>query len=228
MGRKVFVSYKHNDHNVNPLKMFAFSTARDYVDQLIDLFEEDGEIYRGEGDEDLSEFKDETIKTRLKKKIHDSSVTLVLVSQGMEEAFTKEADQWIPWEVSYSLKEIVRNDKTSHPNAVICIVLPDRWGQYNYYMNYYDIGEHEDVCELNTPFLFEILARNMFNRTHPKHCKKNNCPCQGSVYFGDSCYILSVTWEDFINDKDSYLDEAIRIRDNRKQYDITVEIPDDA
>jgi hypothetical protein len=72
MGRKVFVSYKHGDNSVQG------GTARDYVDYLSENTLKN-DVYKGEYNEDLSAFKDDTIKNRLKDKIHDSSVTLVLV-----------------------------------------------------------------------------------------------------------------------------------------------------
>ena len=55
MARKIFVSYKHSDDSILPLN--GGTTARAYVDALIDLFEND-EIYKGEGNEDLTNFQE--------------------------------------------------------------------------------------------------------------------------------------------------------------------------
>ncbi len=217
MGRKIFVSYKHEDDSV--LKHGTAGTARDYVDDLIDIFEEDREIYKGEGDEDLREFKDETKKNRLKEKIHDSSITIVLISPKMKEKNKAEKDQFIPWEIAYSLKEIERNNKKSHPNAVLAVVLPDKYGNYSYF-----IEEHTcQYCNarlLKTDTLFQILANNMFNKIDKTFSDCNHC----NSYIDEPSYILSVKWENFIEDKDHYLERAVDIRDNRKSYNITKEI----
>jgi hypothetical protein len=215
MGKKVFVSYKHNDNSVKNLNGYYKNTARDYVDYLSENTLKD-DVYKGEGDEDLSEFKDETIKNRLKDKIHDSSVTIVLISPQMKELYKSESDQWIPWEISYSLKEIVRNDQTSHTNGILAVVLPDNYDSYDYF-----IEVKSCRCTLyKTNTLFQILGQNMFNL---KDLQTANCSDCNS-YIGDSSYISSVKWCDFIGNKDYYLDRAIKIRDDRKSYDITKEV----
>ncbi|NRA14955.1 MAG: TIR domain-containing protein [Oceanospirillaceae bacterium] len=220
MGRKVFVSYKHSDNNVEFLRDFG-STARAYVDYLIEHRLHD-EIYKGEGDEDISHFRDDTIKTHLKTKIHDSSITIVLISPGMKNPHQMEADQWIPWEVSYSLKEITRSDKLSHTNGILAIVLPDQYGSYDYY-----ITQPCSVCktrQFGVKKLFQILQDNMFN-SKDKSEIQGHCPsCNSTFYRGGHSYIESVKWLDFLSNKDHYLDRAANIRDDRKSYNIVKEV----
>lgn len=221
MARKVFVSYKHSDTDVYPIE--EGKTARAYVDKLIAEFERVGDtIYKGEGNEDLSGFKDETIKDRLKDKIHNSSITLVLISSNMMENKPKlESDQWIPWEISYSLKEITRNDRTSHTNAIIAVVLPDRSNLYKYFIKDYT---HCNCRIIETPILFKILRKNMLNIKKPEFTSCEHHPPPNRFYKGDSSYIISVKWKDFISNKVKYYKNAEKIRDDRNSYNITKEI----
>ena len=218
MARKIFVTYKHDDGAVQPIN--GGTTARAYVDKLIDIFEGD-EIYKGEGDEDLSEFKDETIATRLKDKIHDSSITLVLISPNMKEKLEYEPDQWIPWEVSYSLKEITRDNRTSQTNAMLAVVLPDNNSSYDYFLQE-DACPHCHCTILRLGKLFQILRDNMFNKKQPDH---NDCSYHTSPpHEGEHSYVLSVKWKGFVEDRENYLKRAEDIRDNIDAYNIKKEI----
>lgn len=157
MGRKIFVSYKYWDWDVAPVPHISLngcSKVRDYVTWLERKFtERTDNIYKGEHDnEDLSDRSDDYIWNELKNKIYDSSVTIVLISPNMKEYGKRERDQWIPWEISYSLRETKRNDYTSHSNAILAVVLPDKYGEYNYYKNMR---------------LFNILSENIYNNYIP-------------------------------------------------------------
>ena len=137
MGRKIFVSYKYADGKVYPVPYISDyqPKVRDYVTWLEKKFTDRTEhIYKGEHDnDDLSDKSDEYIWAKLKDKIYDSTITIVLISPNMKEAYKWDRSQWIPWEIAYSVRETTRNDYTSHANAVLGVILPDRNNRYGYY-----------------------------------------------------------------------------------------------
>lgn len=226
MGRKIFVSYKYSDSQVMDLGIYEQNwlgitskiqtTARHYVDKLSEILENDDHIYKGEDDgESLANFSDDHIASKLRDKIFDSTITIVFVSRGMKHPWLAEGDQWMPWEISYSLKEITRNNRTSGTNAIVAVVLPDQFGSYDYYLTY------DSICNcrsLNTPFLFEILKCNMFNEKTPS---TTLCSNGSIVYRGDFSYIQSVKWEDFKDSHNTYLNKAVEILNKIDSYNIT-------
>ena len=221
MGRKIFVSYKYEDNNVRPLPDVLQPTwPCDYVDFIQRYVLLDDDIYKGEkSDEDLSLWNDVHIWDHLKDKIYDSTVTIVLISPNMKDPNLSETDQWIPWEISYSLREQSREGRTSKTNAVMAIVLPDANNSYDYY-----IQEHTcpycNTRTLNTGRLFKVLSVNMFNRYNPTY---STCPhhfANSRPQTGESSYIPSVKWDDFITDVEGHLQRVERIKANISAYDI--------
>jgi hypothetical protein len=217
MGKKVFVSYKYLDSNVLRLNdVWGVTSVRNYVDKLSIKLEEVGDhIYMGEDDgEDMGTLADSTIGSKLGDKIFDSSVTIVLISKGMKEN-EPENDQWIPWEISYSLKEQKRQGRTSKTNAVLAVILPDENNSYEYF-----ITEHADCncITYHTNKVFQILSDNMFNLIN----KESNVRyCNGiKIYEGSPSYIYSVKWSNFISNINFYIDIAVQIMGNKEQYDL--------
>lgn len=135
MGRKIFVSYKYIDYDVKEMPHVTQPTwPCDYVEYIKDKILADDDIYKGEkSDEDISSWSDDAIWSHLKGKIYDSTVTIVLISPNMKEPRKHQRSQWIPWEISYSVREKTRNDRTSYRNAVLGVILPDSKGLYDYY-----------------------------------------------------------------------------------------------
>lgn len=231
MGRNIFVSYKYADEQVADLnkKMLKYiggtfqsvarkTRVRDYVDDLHKYLKDEDHINLGEKDgESLAEFEDSTIETSLKKKIFRSSVTIVMISKGMKEVYIQEKDQWIPWEVAYSLKEITRDDKTSRMNAVLGIVLPDENDSYEWY---YTENTDCHCTHHHTDKLFKILQRNMFNMKNPDETK-----CNGLIiHNGEFSFIKTVKWSVFKNSATFYIEKAIEIRNNKDVYDIKINV----
>lgn len=227
MGKKIFVSYKFADDRVENLSSDQNSTVRDYIDMFEEQVDSSDDIYKGESnDEDLSNLSDDTIWEKLKERIYDSSVTIVFISPGMKENNKLDRDQWIPWEVSYSLKETSRKNKkggsvTSHSNAMLAVVLPDENGSYSYYL------ETRTCCDSNctthhTNKLFTIIRKNKFNRV--KNAENRTCDNKETIWTGTCSYIEAVKWIDFISNYQKYVDKAVDRQDNIDEYDICKEV----
>lgn len=173
MGRKIFVSYKYWDNDVYAVPNITSDTpkVRDYVSWLEKKFNERSDHkYKGEHDnEDLSNKSEDYIWSKLKDKIYDSSITIVLISPNMKEPHKWEKSQWIPWEISYSLKEIPRNGYTSKTNAILAVILPDKNNQYNYYntMNKFKILSKNIECNY-----IPVVTWNEFKYNCDKYIKK--------------------------------------------------------
>lgn len=226
MGRKVFVSYKYGDTQVQDLNIYeenwlgqnrkVQTKARHYVNELSKILDNEDHIFKGEDDgQSLVDFSDEYIASTLRDKIYDSSITIVLVSKGMKNIFETEKDQWMPWEISYSLKEYTRNGRTSLSNGILAVVLPDESGSYSYFLN------NDSVCNCtnyNTPFLFQILRDNMFNK---KESDTYVCSNGSIIHRGEFSYIKSIKWEEFKSIPNYYLNKAIELRDKKNEYNIT-------
>lgn len=225
MGRKVFVSYKYADAQVQDLNVYeetfwgrqkVQTTVRHYVNELSVILDNEDHIYKGENDgESLAGFSDDHIASKLRDKIYDSSITIVFISKGMKDIWKKEIDQWIPWEISYSLKEYTRAGRTSLSNGILAIVLPDEFESYSYYLNY------DNICNCtnyNTPILFQILKDNMFNQKNPD---TYICENGSTIYRGEFSYIKTIKWDIFRSNPNYYLDKAIELRDKKHEYNIT-------
>ena len=232
MSRKVFVSYKYKDMSVKPLKPYSFieylapgfSLTRVYVDFLADKIELSDHIYKGEeSNNDLSGYSDAYIEAKLKERISDSSVTIVLISPNMRVKNKVDRDQWIPWEISYSLKNITREDRTSHTNALLAVVLPDVNGSYDYCI-YKRRCCPEQCTWHNTDWLFEIMRRNTFNRRSSsiKPMDVKICDNQHErIHYGEFSYMPIVTWKQFIESPTKQIERVCDIRDNHiDEYDI--------
>lgn len=226
MCHKIFISYKFSDDQVKNLKTNNNSTVRDYVDEVEKRLKATGEIYKGEEeDEDLSELSDDTIWEKLKSRIYDSTITIILISPGMKEKNKRDRDQWIPWEISYSLKETSRINKKGVPvksraNAMLAVMLPDSNGSYEYYQKRNECCKHKCLT-CNGKVLFKIIRKNMFNKinAHPKQCYKGKF-----CWYKGCSYIDIITWDKFIKNINKYISEAWERKETIDEYNIVKEI----
>lgn len=143
----------------------------------------------------------------------------------MRECSKKDRDQWIPWEVSYSLKETSRRDSSgaavsSKTNAMIAVVLPDIDDSYSYYLEGKKCCTTECVCH-HTNKLFDIIRRNKFNY---KKGRTWQCDSGVRVWTGGASYIEAVKWCDFIGDIERYIKQAYDRQNEVDQYTLYKEV----
>ena len=215
MGYKIFISYKYKDGDVEGRN----TIARDYVNKLESYFDSTSHIYKGESDnEDLSYLSEDAIWARLKDKMYDTSVTIVMISPNMRESYRNDRSQWIPWEVAYSLRETTRSDRTSHSNAMLAVVLPDRNGSYSYCLEETPYGK----IIYHTQGFFKIIEDNMVNKKGPDGYKFPRC---GQFHYQEGCsYIEAVRWCDFVENPNKYIDAAVERKEHIGDYKITKDV----
>lgn len=217
----MFVSYKYADSNVAPLGYGHSSTVRDYVNKLETILAENGHAYYGEHeDEDLSWWTDDQIYERLKNKIFPTSCTIVLISPNMREYGRRDRNQWIPWEIYYSLRLETRSGYTSRRNGILAVVLPDRYGSYDYALQTGTCCSTPCTKYLTGNF-FNILKCNMFNR---KSGCDRICLHNDQIWNGESSYIPMVKWSDFVSNVNSQIERVEMIRDKADEYDLHIDV----
>jgi hypothetical protein len=225
MPRKIFVTYKYGDTSVRPLQNAFGATyptsVRNYVDLLQAHLDANDHINKGEQDgQNLSQFKDETIASSLRDKIFDSSVTVVLLSKNMKNPNQREEDQWIPWEISYSLRDKTREGRTSGCNAHLAIVIPDENNSYEYFVQH-NPCPHYNSTNWKHEILFNILGKNMFNRKQPQLIRCTDGGCNRFMHTDTAhSYIHPAKWDDFIANINGHIDFATQINENINDYNI--------
>lgn len=152
-------------------------------------------------------------------------MTIVFISPGMKVSGANEKDQWISWEVSFSLRTTKRkkqNDSTctSNPNAMLAVVLPDANGSYDYFL------EKKNCCTEcctthHTNNTFAIIRQNMFNRNSGD---KRVCNTGSTIWRGEFSYIHSVKWCDFIKNTEAFIDGSYKRQKNISNYEIHINI----
>lgn len=221
MGRNVFVSYKYADSSVAPTSQPKHYTVRDYVTVLESLLAQNDHAYYGEEEgEDLSNLSDDQIYERLKDRIFYTSCTIVLISPEMRDPDKEEKDQWIPWEIYYSLRETTRENSTSRRNGMVAVVLPDKNGSYDYAL------ENKSCCWTRCVLhhlekLFTILRKNMFNKINGE---KSVCYLNDTVWSGECSYIPMIKWSDFTVNMNYYIEKAEARKDDAGSYNLHVSV----
>lgn len=186
MARKTFISYK-------------YSESQQLRDKIIESLGDDAQYYNGETSDspDVSDRKTETIKERLKDMIYDTSVMIVIFSPNML------LSEWISWEISYALKSIKRNVKTSKPNRIIAVIKKENGN----YMWLKEVTKRNCGCVVtayNSWKIPEIIKENRYNLKN----KEYSCDeCKTYDWWNDS-YISIVEEDEFLENISYYIEKT--------------------
>lgn len=193
MARKTFISYK-------------FSEAKELRDKIINALGDDAKYYQGETADspDLTDTSTENIKNKLKDMMYDASVTIVIISPNMKNS------KWIDWEISYSLKDIKRGDKTSRMNGVVGVVMKHN-GSYDWL---FSEKTNSDGCSsrvTDSSKLYNIINNNRFNYEGDD---KYSCVECKNVDMLDGSYISLIKEDLFLANPNYYIENAHDKRGN--------------
>jgi len=236
---KIFVSYKYGDNQVhqeldqkywavetNPLtgkeERINEATGRGYANRIEEIIGKDN-IYKGESDrEDLKGKTEEQIWEILKPKVHDSTVTLVVISRGMKDISESEGEQWIPNEIRYSLWEVERGERTSATNALLGVIIPDRDGSYGYIWGSSSCEHCKNIrmFQKDNQHLFRILGQNIFNKKEDDGQKCPGLSCGTRIFTGDHSYLHLVNFDEFISNPNTHIEKALEIQGKVGEYGV--------
>lgn len=198
MARKTFISYKYSD-------------AKEVRNRIIKALGEDAAYYKGEDgySDDLSSYKADTIKKRLKDMIYGTSVTILVISPEMLES------KWISWELEYSLKNIKRNDRSSRPNGIVSVIKKVS-GDYSWIEK---LTTQQDGCKTSSfcaSKLPSIVNKNRYNQIP----KQYSCEYCHSIDSLTGSYISIIEEDEFLNNPQRFIENAYEKSCHLENYDL--------
>jgi len=186
MAHKTFISYK-------------YSEARALRDKIISAMGDDAVYYNGESgfSPNKSEDSDNVIWNYLKDMIWPTTVTIVILSPQMT------GSSWISDEISYSLRKVSRDGKTSRRNGIVAVIQKVN-GSYDWLTKHSVNCHGTATVNYRNELLFPIITKNHFNSEPPiVHCDE----CK--TYDSDKGSYISYIQEDtFLANVNGFVEKA--------------------
>jgi hypothetical protein len=199
MARKTFISYK-------------YSEAKGLRDTIIQKLGKDSQFYQGEtsSSADLTDTKTENIKKSLSDMMHNTSVTIVVISPNIKQS------KWIDWEIEYCLKEISRQDRTSKTNGIVCVIQKVN-GDYNWFKASTQQADGCSSFSYSEHLVYDIISKNRYNQNTPKY----TCDTCKTINALTGSYISYVEEETFLADPQKYIENAFEKSEDVDRYTLT-------
>ncbi len=201
MAKNIFISFRFSDGNC-------------YKEELSELFADNDYIINYSENEDRSNLSDKTIQQYLYKKLKEVSIVIIILTP---EAINykkenEKYDDWLYDELRYALEDREDN-KTKGAIAIYTEDSKDLLIKKN---------THEcSICnkktEIKTILDFDNLVRK--NMMNVKDIYKKN-KCYGIYDSLEDSYISLVSYEEFKNDIEKYIDNAFDKKEKVEKYNI--------
>lgn len=201
MARRVFIS-------------FRFSDGEKYKEELCTLFDQSDDVIDCSEDEDRSDMSEETIKKYLYNKLKYASVTIVILTPNAIEYnknyLTGKYDDWMYDELRYSLEDR-ENNATS---GVVALYSQDAKD-----LLITESTHKCDVCKKESTVsrladVNNLVRKNMLN---VKDSYKKN-KCYGIYDSLEDSYISLISYNEFINDINKYIENAVSKKERRDEF----------
>lgn len=202
MAHKTFISYKYSE-----------STA--LRDKIIKAMGDDAVYYQGEtsNSPDMSDESNQRIQEYLKDCMFPTSVTIVIISPHMKES------HWIDWEISYCLKKITRDGRTSHRNGLVGVIMKVN-DSYDWFKYRQINADGCSVFNYHTEKVYDLINDNRFNQVPPMY-SCDRCQCVNAL---TGSYIAFVEEDEFLANIDKYINNAYDKSENDGAgYKISIE-----
>lgn len=203
MARRVFIS-------------FRFSDGKELKDELCDCFDQNNDIINCSENKDRSQMTDETIKEYLYDKLSATSVTIVIITPDAinyrKTLMGSTYDDWLYDELRYSLEDRVSN----RTNAVIGVYTEEASSKL-FIKSIHNCSTCGKDTEVNSMKEFDNLVRK--NMMNVKPSKKKN-PCEGIYDSLDDSYCSLIAFNEFKDNIDKYIDNAIEKRERIDDFNI--------
>ena len=201
MANKVFISFRFKDGNY-------------YKEKLEEKFKNNRDVINCSESIDRSQMTESTIKKYLYDKLRTTSVTIVILtpeSINYKKDLFGNIDDWLYDELRYSLDDREGN----RSNAIIAVYTPEA---KKYVIESNDLDNTTTIKNFNN-----LVRKNMFNIKQAYKYDKT------SKYYNSNYdhYCSLISWEDFINNPNKYINIAIEKRDNINHYEIIKRIQTD-
>ena len=210
---RIFVSYNQNDKDVKSI-CYDFKGLKNYEEDLKTVFinyDQSENLVAERGNP--ANMTEEEIFAALDREMAGCDVTIVLLSPNMMDSDKPEREQWLPWEIAYSMNPSMRADPNVLPNAVLAIAVPDEDGKYDHV---YDKGSNRNI---HLDCMPPIVRGNMLNIREPKIGMDGKV-----VVTDDSNYFPVIKWSYFHANSEHYIDLAVRHRNNAQAYNLVTKV----